>query len=503
VYVGADTTSVILKDVAFTLYNGGVLNGIAGGARLQATEYMSSSPAARWNIQLNPKADNVQQLSTPYIDPDTAVLYAATTYYTNELVSDGVQGWTDNTGAQISDPYPVAASASPVTITYNGLNIPSDYWVPQLVTDIDVPSGTISGTLTLTDTQTGAVYTYGPSTFYPGYGPWTLFWDGGMIPAGNYKVAFTITTDTNLQLGSLKFLVSNWELFRVEKTLEPVPAVSFITGGYGQANTPISYDKADNIYLGIYEGDRSYYQINKVTSAVTKFTPSGGDDFYGAGAAYVSADNTIVFGSDNGIIYKQNAANFTSTVNTLTLSSVQANAGQVRSSVAYNGDNILYFTSRGTGSVGYIWGIDVMLSPVYGAAALQLNSTSTPVLSDSRIIYVGTYGYNPTTFASVGTVEAFDRSLTHLATIYKGDPVQASPIVWTDEESDPPKDYVYFTTNSGTGAGWCYSYPLGGTPAQVWTSPNTSANAYSVQGMASSEGFVIWGDDGNYLYIAR
>ncbi|MDR2359853.1 MAG: hypothetical protein LBD85_01040, partial [Oscillospiraceae bacterium] len=421
--------------------------------------------------------------------------------------SSGVTGWLDSTGAQIPSPYTISTSASPVTITYNGLNLPADYWQPQLVTDINASSGTISGTLTLKNTRTGATYTFGSNTYYPGYGPWTLYNNSGtMIPAGNYQVTFTVTTDTNLTVSSLKFIASQWNLYKLTNTTDTQPTVTYVTGGYGQSNTPIGYDGTGNIYWGIYEGDRSYYQYNISTGAVAKFTPAnGGDDFYGAGAAYIAHDNTVIFGSDSGTIYKQSVSSFTAQGQTLDLSTIQPDAGQVRSTLAYDGQKILYFTSKGTGANGYLWGIDFTLG--VGLPQLQLtgNSTSTPAISDSGYIYVG---YN-SGFSAGGVVAVLASAFSGTPiTIYTGDPVQSSPIVWSDTANDI--DYVYFTTNASNSPnhnGYCASYVPGASGGNIVWNPNNPPGvpgSYALQGFAHTSEVgpvVIYGDDSNTLYV--
>ncbi len=75
-------------------------------------------------------------------------LYAGMTHYTNELTSTGVTGWryADNTPVS-SFNFPSGAT----TIYYDGLVTPSDYYQPQLASNMIVPSGlNITGTLTLT-----------------------------------------------------------------------------------------------------------------------------------------------------------------------------------------------------------------------------------------------------------------------------------------------------------------------------------------------------------------
>ena len=119
------------------------------------------------------------------------------------------------------------------------------------------------------------------------------------------------------------------------------------------------------------------------------------------------------------------------------------------------------------------------------------------------IAYVGASEYNSTIFAMVGSVEAYDLSLTPLGAVYSGDPVQASPIVYST--SRPAMDYVYFTSNTSApfgnvGGGYCYSF--NGTAAnQEWVELGTSGNTYAVQGFSSDGNCLVYGDDGNYLYV--
>jgi hypothetical protein len=116
-------------------------------------------------------------------------------------------------------------------------------------------------------------------------------------------------------------------------------------------------------------------------------------------------------------------------------------------------------------------------------------------------------GYN-NGFTSGGVVvipaSAFGSVIT---TVYSGDPVQSSPIVWSDEGNE--MDYVYFTTNADytystppTHNGYCYSVDVSGSPpvpSLVWN-PGTGGT-YALQGFASDGGYVVYGDDGNTLYI--
>jgi hypothetical protein len=518
-YSGVDAESVVdaANDVAYTLYNGGKAANAWGGARVQATTLSTGSTL--WNVQVDSLADDVQQLSTPGLRGST--LYAATTHYNNVLASTDSTGWTGAgvSGAGFSFP------AGTTTITYSGAVIPSDYWQPQFATDIDISASGLSGDVTLSQGGSTAL-DFTSQSYYPGYGRWTLYNNSGaMLDDGTYDVTFTVNNNTGstVEASSLRLLVSAWSLTALTNLSSSAPTLTTISPpagcGYGQANTPVGLDPSGvNIYLGIYEGDRSYYLCME-SGAMNRFIPDGGDDFYWAGmtfsiAAAASMTPVVMFGGDKGVIYIRDWQNFATQGKTLDIGDIAgvADVGQIRSSVIsivpmYGK---LYFTSKGTGNNGYLWCIDssnflgddptVVYSPIGSA----LSSVSTPVLSQNDILYVGSNNYNASTFSTVGSVEAFDPAdlpSGAIATIYTGDPVQSSPILYSD--TDNVEDYIYFTTNSGSGKGYCYYWAPGDatTISQEWFAGGTSGNPYALQGFSFDGGYLVYGDDGNYLYI--
>jgi hypothetical protein len=506
VYTGIDAASVLNNEIAYTVYNSGEtpVTANSGGARVKATRLYNSSSA--WNVELfdanvvgDVHANNVSQLSTPYTDG--TYLYAAKTYYTNDLASGGLFGWTDSSGNPVTGSVSIPANGS-VALAYSSLTVPADFWSPQLL--IKIASGgssSLSANVTLTPVGAGSAVTFGSSGYYGGAsGTLTLYNNSGnIVKQGTYKVTVTLSNGSSsaltIGLSGFEFNSSRWALYSLPLS-NGTP--KRLLNGYGQANTPVSYDNSNNIYFGIYEGDRSYYQakVNAgalVTGAI--FRPTNGDDFYGAGAVYVSSsDSRIIFGSDSGTLYSRPIANFaTGQGSTLTITP----ADKIRSSIAYvtqSSQPFLYFTSY-NGTTGKLWRYDGN-HDILSSVALSNASTSTPVVSDNGYIYVGTYNG----FTS-GTVEAFpidDFSVPYKEIIYSGDPVQSSPIVYSTSDGD----YIYFTTNSNSttyvGTGYCYSFD-GSNPAPIWSA--AAANAV-LQGMAYSEGYVVWGDDSNKLYIA-
>jgi hypothetical protein len=315
-----------------------------------------------------------------------------------------------------------------------------------------------------------------------------------------------------------------WNLWAVDVTTRAVPTGP-IAKGNGQANTPItpnSDTEPDYLYFGAFSGNKDsyYYQysINPPTAGtLTSF--SGSDDFYWTGAAVVSLKTTndyVVFGGDAGVIYVRPTGPQFATAgagNQISLNDPTYTPGRIRSTVVALGTGAtgaVYFTSEATAD-GLLWKIaqnDLLtISQITNPAVVKgaVSNVSTPVISANNLIYVGgaEVSYTPPVVSS-GVVDVFDTSLTNVATLYIGDPVQSSPIVYSVTATGARVDYIYFTTNSGSGAGYCYYNDIDGSDIdEAWTYANTSGNPYSVQGMSSDNGYVVWGDDGNNLYIAH
>lgn len=271
----------------------------------------------------------------------------------------------------------------------------------------------------------------------------------------------------------------------------------------GQINTPI-VKYGDYLYFGTWAGGSNpstYYQITTDGKTVNKLsTTSYG--FYWAGAVVsgINAANRngsyVYFGCDNARLYYAPVDHFTRG-SFISLTDTDhggvSDAGDVRSTVMMDG-NDLYFTTKGSGSRGYLWCCTIGSDGVPSIRwHLQLNgtSTSTPTLvknGNTISIYTGYYsgfsagGVEATTFTE-GTTP------TQTATVVSGFPVQCS-ILYSD-------GYVYFNTNSSTGCGYCYNADAGnGTP--VW---KTADDTYALGGMAYDNGYIVFGNDHNNLYV--
>ena len=268
----------------------------------------------------------------------------------------------------------------------------------------------------------------------------------------------------------------------------------------GQINTPI-VKYGSYIYFGTWPGGSNagkYYQVDVSTTSYTykTFTPES-YGFYWAGA--VKSGNYIYFGSDNGkLYYRQAGPRFDSTAATaggvldLTDTTIggASDAGNVRSTVMLDGDK-LYFTSQGK----YLWCCTIGSGgapAISWKASLGGTSTSTPTKVGDRI-YVGYYsGFN------AGGVQCVSADGSSVKTVVEGDgfPVQSSIVVMGDGTGT---DYLYFNTNAQKGAGYCYSFD-GTTGSKVW---GTTGDTYALGGMAIDNGYAVFGNDYNHLYVVH
>lgn len=260
-----------------------------------------------------------------------------------------------------------------------------------------------------------------------------------------------------------------------------------LTGINGQINTPITTD-GTYLYFGTWPGGSragTYYQVKLSDYSVKTFTPDS-YGFYWAGA--VSDGTNVYFGSDNGLLYWRSIADFDTTGGVLDLTDVASDAGNVRSTIMLD-DGYLYFTTQG----GYLWccsyedGLTVEWHIKLGAT-----STSTPTKVGDRI-YVGYYsGFN------AGGVQCVSADGSSVKTVVEGDgfPVQSSIVVMGDGTGT---DYLYFNTNAQKGAGYCYSFD-GTTGSKVW---GTTGDTYALGGMAIDNGYAVFGNDYNHLYVVH
>lgn len=500
---GIDAENLIRDGYIYTLYNGG-----NDGARLQKTHLIQGT--CEWNVCLNGNSLNVAQLSTPYMDG--ANLYAATTHY-GILSPDGAVQLDGETVEPSNLVIPTGISS----LEISGYNLPSDYRSMQIDTGINTESQRLSASAVM-QTPTGYDYELGASSSWGG--EFIMYnTNNYRVPeADGYKLIITFQNDTGSPLHSsgIHLLIPSWELYKVNTANGENVSVAY---GRGQANSPISAD-ANNIYFGIYDGDHCYYQFPKNGASISNLVPyipqDTEADFYNAGAAIVSVNGIsyAVFGCDNGKLYVRPTSDFRfGSGNIITLTSNTGYpTGPVRSSIVVSGESV-YFSSKGE-NVGLVWRIPLaeLTSSAPEATSNYVkeaeNSTSTPVISESGILYVGT-SYFDDHFQGHGTVYAYHAdTLENITAVYEGDAVQASPIVYNEDGGRLTTDYVYFTTNSAAGAGFCCSLSRDRETGafaveQQWRCNGTSTNRNSLQGFSADQATLVYGDDGNRLYIMR
>ena len=162
-------------------------------------------------------------------------------------------------------------------------------------------------------------------------------------------------------------------------------------------------------------------------------------------------------------------------------------AGNIRSSITHQGGK-LYFTSQGK----YLWEVDPFTQKVTSEVKLAGVSTSTPTILNNRI-YVGYYnGF------TAGGIQVIDKTTKKIVASQSVGPVQSSIIGQTKDGVD----HIYFTTNSSTGAG--YSYRYDGTKFdRNWDTLGETGNTYTLQGMAESNGYLMFGNDFNYVTVVK
>ena len=343
------------------------------------------------------------------------------------------------------------------------------------------------------------------------------------VGSGNVGTAQTLTLTIKLTGGdgTLQYVDTYAQVAALQKVTgietndagaAGVEHPSIVSGITGQINTPITTD-GTYLYLGTWSGNSAqpYYQVKISDSSYKTFTPAS-NGFYWAGAAVVG--DYVYFGSDGGKLYWRSVSDFAATGGIVELPAVNSNAaGNVRSSIMVDGTKI-YFTSQypsgssfgnfycfnaGSGEPTFAWGANIQAT--YNGTTYSGNCTSTPVIAASGNIYVGFYsgftagGLMKITAPTSGTVGT--ASLITVSGAAFTQPVQCTPVVYTSGNYD----FFYFNTNSGTGAGYCFRVSKTGTNAsQRWKTDN---DTYALGGMAISNGYAVFGNDYNHLYIVK
>lgn len=525
----------VMHTVGTTTYAYVLYDGHAAGARLakincnKAIENASSSDlynnaeVVLWDVPVSTKSGF--QLSTPLLvegndaasetDDTLYIGLTTTTALVEKDASDSI--WTvsgdctvDGSKLKISSTGTYTMSTSGITMLKNNSH--------RAATGISIPAGAEMTITAKVNDTVALTKTFNSDDVIDGHfylnDVLTSAGESAVVAGSTNTLSFTfevtaLSGDAYIEYGSLFQTAASVMGFK-DLTSAPVissttsiatPTYSVNLNDGGQLNTPITTD-GTYLYFGTWQGNKAYYQWNLSTKKLARTTGNG---FYWAGAAVIG--NQVYFGSDSAILHWRSTGNFAKTGSTFDLTTKVSDAGNVRSSIMVDGD-YFYFTSQGK----YLWCFKANASgaPTYQwHTSLNAVSTSTPTKVGNKI-YVGYYnGFNK------GGVTEVTESRTASASSYvsKCDlidgtvspannmPVQSSLVVLPNADSSAAA-YVYFSSNSNVGAGYCYAVN-GTTATEVWNTSAAGGGTFALGGMASDGGYMVFGNDHNYLYIVK
>lgn len=527
----------VMHTVGTTTYAYVLYDGHAAGARLakincnnaianaSSSDLYNNANVVLWDVPVSTKSGF--QLSTPLlVEGNDAASEADDTLYiglttTTALVekdaSDSI--WTvsgdctvDGSKLKISSTGTYTMSTSGITMLKNNSH--------RAATGISIPSGAemtitakVNDTVALTKTFDSDDVI--DDHFYLN-DVLTSAGESAVVAGSTNTLSFTfevtaLSGDAYIEYGSLFQTAASVMGF---ENLTSAPAISSTTGiatptysvnlnDGGQLNTPITTD-GTYLYFGTWQGNKSYYQWNPTDDVLNSVSGAG---FYWAGAAVIGKQ--VYFGGDNGVLYWSTTSKFENKFDSVNLTDVVSGItpGNIRSSIMVDGD-YFYFTSQGK----YLWCFKANASgePTYQwHTSLNAVSTSTPTKVGNKI-YVGYYnGFN-----KGGVTEVTEsRTASESSYVSKCDlidgtgspannmPVQSSLVVLPNADSSAAA-YVYFSSNSNVGAGYCYAVN-GTTATKVWDTSAAGGGTFALGGMASDGGYMVFGNDYNYLYIVK
>ncbi|WP_324823163.1 hypothetical protein [Sinanaerobacter sp. ZZT-01] len=488
---------------AYVLYDGyTVKEDGSGGGRLAKIDCTASTPHVVWDAQITQSSGF--QLSSPYLDVEDRSIYVGASGYNQKATNDNLA-----LEAGVTKDWTVSGSG--ITMEANKVIVSGDETVTMTQANIDLENGKkhrsatgvkingsgvgmtvtakLNGTVVGEKTFTSADLIDGHYYLNKNFDDQSSAAEAAVLTGANtleftYEISGNTGNTVEIEYCSLyEQKTSITKVVDIDAT--PTTDWSLAVPNNAQINTPIVKD-GDYIYFGTWSGHAgTYYQYDMGVEELLEYNPGNGG-FYWAGA--VVDEDYVYFGGDNGYLYARPVGDDFedvsqgSVINLATAGGVSP--GNVRSTISLV-DGHLYFTSQG----GYIWSF----TPNNGTptldwkAELAATSTSTPTVVGNDI-YVGYYaGF------SAGGVQKIDKTSHAVTTIATPGPVQSSVLVNTDGGVN----YLYFNTNSATGAGYCYNASTG---TKVW---QTQGDTYALQGMASSNGILTFGNDYDHFYVVK
>ena len=266
---------------------------------------------------------------------------------------------------------------------------------------------------------------------------------------------------------------------------------------YDQLGTPVTYAVADGkIYVGSIKSDNGandagvYYCLNSNGNLVWNRTSTTGKGYYWSGSAVVG--DYLVYGDLASVltsVYRDNGTLADEINITTDVPFNRSDAGAIKSSITYN-DSFIYFTSEG----GYVWQVGFDESSgeftADGWSKKIETSTSTPAVHEGRV-YVGSGSWSVA--GKLYCLNASDGGEEWNFEPNGG--IKASPAISVQGDDS----YIYFTTNCANSRVYCVD-ENGNEMWNFTTEEAGTSGGYILQGVAISDGYVYFGNDGGYVY---
>ncbi|MEL4306249.1 PGF-pre-PGF domain-containing protein [Methanococcoides sp. LMO-2] len=263
-----------------------------------------------------------------------------------------------------------------------------------------------------------------------------------------------------------------------------------------QLNTPVKYYNK-KIYFGdcsvsgagSTSSDGTYYCYDDDGNLIWSRPSTTNTGYYWAGAAI--KEDYLIYGDDGSNLVSVNK-NTGDTIDEIDISSVFGfDVNEIRSSILYN-DNRVYFTSK-SGHC-YAIGFDTNTG-MFDTSDKESTSigytTSTPAIYKGRI-YVGNIN-------GLACLKASD--LSKVWDYSANGEVKSSPSISDHYDAGDGEIYIYFTTNAEKGKVYCVKdYADNTNPEKQWSYGDSDKTAWSLAGVAISDGWVYYGTDSNYLF---
>ena len=322
----------------------------------------------------------------------------------------------------------------------------------------------------------------------------TEIWNQSLSCEGwQFQVATPVYAD-----GKVFFATNDGHVYALNPATGAVLWNNKIAETYDQLGTPVTYAAADGkFYVGSIKSDNGtneagvYYCLDSEGNLVWNRTSTTGKGYYWSGSAVIG--DYLVYGDCASVltsVYRDNGTLADEINITTDIPFNRSDAGKIKSSVAYS-DGSVYFTSDG----GYAWkiGFDENSGEFIATEGWSRDigySSSTPAVHEGRV-YVGSGSWSV-----AGKLYCLNASDGGEAWSFEPDGgIKASPAISVHGDDS----YVYFTTNCDNSRVYC----IDGAGNELWnftTEEAGTSGGYILQGVAISDGYVYFGNDGGYVY---